>query len=159
MTRHFPWWSDFGVDLQGLQGELNRLIARYRGQGPIGPTPETVGGQENTTPPEWVPAIDLSETPESFRVVVDLPGVNPAAIDLSVVGTVLTLRGDRPRHESPQTREHLNERPSGVFLRALALPSDVDVETIEAKYQDGVLTVTLPKAARVRPRTIPVHST
>jgi len=151
------WRREFSAPLNALQGELNRLIAQYRNLGPIGPTPSPADATE-IDPTAWVPAVDLVESAESIVLWADVPGVDPASIELAVTGRVLTLKGEKPPLESGQGRSHTLERPYGPFHLQVTLPSEVDVEQIAAEARDGVLRVTLPKSEAVRPRTIPIKS-
>jgi HSP20 family protein len=156
MSRH-PFWShDIPARLQELQEELGQVLNRFR--------PSAMGeasGAEAPTeldPSTWVPTLDLVETPEEVRLWVDLPGVDPGAIDLTVTGTVLSLRGQRrPPGTTGSGREHVLERPFGPFARQVPLPCEVDVEKVEAHAKDGVLEIRLPKSDLVRPRTIPIR--
>jgi HSP20 family protein len=159
MSRPGYWRREFAAPLNALQGELNRLFAHYRnlGLGPLGPAPAEPT-EEIEPSATWVPAVDLIETPEEVVLWADLPGVDPAKVDLAVTGRVLTLRGEKAGGElGGGSRGHALERQSGPFFRQIPLPSDVDVEAIQAEAHNGVLRVKLPKAEAVRPRTIPVR--
>jgi len=149
------WRREFSVPLNALQGELNRLFANYRNIGPLGPTPPTEATE--IEPVTWNPAVDLIETPEEITLWADLPGVDPASVDLAVTGRVLTLRGDKPPAESGEVRGHTLERLFGPFHRQIALPCEVDIDGIQAEARDGVLKVRLPKSEAVRPRSIPIR--
>ena len=137
-----------------LQEELHRALSNYRQGAPLGPRRE-----EPSSPPQvdWLPALDVSETPEAVVIWVDLPGVDPASIDLSVTGKVLTLRGLKPKAEPGPEGPGTVERPAGSFFRRVELPFDVEVDAVEASAQHGVLTIRLPKSAAQRPRTIPIQ--
>jgi HSP20 family protein len=103
----------------------------------------------------WAPVMDMYETSEDLVVVAELPGVKEADIHLSVTGDVLALRGERGSGESGADRAmYRNERWSGKFERAIALPIPVQADRIKATYRDGVLTVKLPKADEIKPREI-----
>ncbi|CAN5687901.1 Hsp20/alpha crystallin family protein [soil metagenome] len=144
--------------LTTLQGELNRVLRSYWGaEGPAG---ETETGSETSVPsPTWVPELDLAETPVEFGLWVDLPGVDPDTIELSVTGRTLTLRGQKPAEPRPgHFREHVSERLEGRFHRVLELPGDIDPEAIQAEARHGVLHVRIAKAANNMPRTIPVRA-
>jgi HSP20 family protein len=104
-------------------------------------------------------ALDVKETPEQFTVTASLPGVPTSDIDLTVLGDILRIRGQR--QEASEESEDggrwlLRERRYGAFERTIALPSPVDPERATANFEDGVLTVTLPKADIAKPRSIPV---
>ncbi|MBW1981750.1 MAG: Hsp20/alpha crystallin family protein [Deltaproteobacteria bacterium] len=108
---------------------------------------------------EWVPAFDVSETEEDVIVRAELPGMNSKDIDISLTGDVLTIRGEKKR-ESEDKREnyHRKERTYGVFMRSFRLPVEVKNDAVDANYKDGVLTITLPKAEKHKPRRIKVAS-
>jgi HSP20 family protein len=88
----------------------------------------------------------------------DLPGVDRATLDVTVTGgDKLTIRAERPVPAKVEGATWLrHERPVGAYSRAIALPVPVDAEKVEASYTNGVLKVTLPKVAAVKPRTVPV---
>lgn len=156
MSRLDSWRREFSAPLNVLQGELNRLLNHYRDLGPLGPSPTATEGTEDELP-TWVPLIDLIETADEVLLWVDLPGVDPARVELSVTGRVLTLKGEKPAPVPIESRGQVVERPFGPFQRQLALPSEVDVEAVQAEAHNGVLHVRLPKAAAVRPHTIPIR--
>jgi HSP20 family protein len=137
-----------------LQDELNRVLAHYRDLWPLGPSPSAPTDLEPST---WQPAVDLVETSEDIRVWVDVPGIDPATIELTVAGPILTLKGERRATEVASGRGHVSERSFGPFCRQVPLPSEVDIEAVQAVSRDGVLEIKLPKAHGVRPRTIPVR--
>jgi HSP20 family protein len=107
----------------------------------------------------WHPAVDVFEDKDAVKIVAELPGVKPGDVKLSLENNLLTIRGEKKQEaEERSERVHRYERSYGSFERVFALPSTVDGEKISAEYQNGVLTVTVPKAERARPREIPVRS-
>jgi len=99
------------------------------------------------------------ENKEGVRITVELPGVKPADVKLSVENSVLTIRGEkRAGYEEKTDRMHRFERQYGSFERTFSLPSTVDVEHIDARYDNGVLTVDLPKAERAKPKQIEIKA-
>jgi HSP20 family protein len=107
----------------------------------------------------WLPPCDVFEDKEAVRIVMEVPGVNPEDVKLSLENNMLTIRGEKKQvAEEKADRVHRYERTYGVFERAFALPGSVDPEKIEARYSNGVLTVELPKAERARPRQIEVKT-
>jgi len=107
----------------------------------------------------WHPAVDIFEDKDAVKIVVELPGVKPEDVKLSLENNLLTIRGEKKQEaEERNERVHRYERSYGSFERAFVLPSTVDGEKISAEYRDGVLTVTVPKAERARPREIPVRA-
>jgi HSP20 family protein len=107
----------------------------------------------------WYPAVDVFEDADAVKIVAELPGVKPEDVKLSLESNTLTIRGEKKQQaEERSERVHRYERSYGSFERAFVLPSTVDGEKISADYRDGVLTVTVPKAERARPREIPVRT-
>jgi len=105
----------------------------------------------------WIPACDVFEDKDSVKIVAELPGVQPEDVKISLENNLLTVRGEkRQKAEENNERVHRYERTYGSFERAFSLPTTVDPEKIAANYANGVLTVTIPKAERARPREIPV---
>jgi HSP20 family protein len=91
-----------------------------------------------------------------FLIHLDLPGVQPEAVDVTVENQILTVSADR-RFEQREGDEHLvSERPQGRFSRQLRLGSTIDTENIAASYDDGVLTLTLPVSERAKPRQVQI---
>jgi HSP20 family protein len=103
------------------------------------------------------PAADVFETEGAFQVVLDLPGHDPKAIQIRVENQTLTVQSER-KHGEPakDAAVHRGERPYGTFFRSFALPSTLDAAKVEARYEQGVLTVVLPKREEAKPRTIQV---
>jgi HSP20 family protein len=149
-----PWTRDFlAAPLNQIQDELHRVLGGLRTRAYVGPRPE--GSKDEDV--AWTPAIDLVENPDSVGIMIDLPGVEPDGVELSVSGNVLTIRGDKRSPIAGVDRPHISERVSGHFVRDIPLPSDVDAEGVDAQLHLGVLTVTLPKIPAARARTIPIR--
>jgi len=107
----------------------------------------------------WSPAIDLYQTDDDVVVKATLPGVKPEDIQISVTGDTLTLRGEMAKEsEVNEATYHLKERRFGSFARTLTLPSSVLADKARADFENGVLTLTLPKAEEVKPKTISVKA-
>ena len=104
------------------------------------------------------PDTDVIETEREIRVVTEMPGLKRENIEVDVENNVLTIRGEKreERTEGEQGRFHLSERRYGTFTRSFVLPRDVDPDQIHAGFQDGVLTISIPKNERVRRRRIQV---
>ncbi len=105
----------------------------------------------------WIPHVDVVESAEQVVVHIDLPGIDPQAVEILLVGNMLTVKGNQP---APTTRPgetvHRRERLTGTFTRSMALPVPVDPEKVTADSKNGVLTVTLAKEERIKPRQIPI---
>ena len=108
---------------------------------------------------DWIPAVDIAEAGDKFVLRADVPGVDPADIELSMEDGVLTLSGQR-RFESSEEENGMRriERRSGKFYRRFSLPDTADAESISARSQNGVLEVTIPKQPKVQPRRITVEN-
>jgi HSP20 family protein len=104
------------------------------------------------------PAVNITEDAEAYYVSAELPGVKSADLDLKVTANQLTLAGERKiSEEAADARYHRREREAGRFSRAVALPGDIDPDHVKARLVDGVLTVTIPKAEKAKPRQIAVQ--
>ena len=105
----------------------------------------------------WVPACDVSEDKENLRIVLDLPGVCPEEVKISLENHILTIRGEKRQvTEESNDRWHRYERAYGSFMRSFTLPEDADGTKISAEYKDGVLNVRLPKSEKAKPKSIEV---
>jgi HSP20 family protein len=103
--------------------------------------------------------IDLYETADDVVVRASIPGAAPEDIDISVTGEVLTLKGEvKASHEEEDHNYFRRERRTGTFVRQFSLPSEVDSGRADAVFENGVLTLTLPKAEAVKPKTIKVQA-
>ena len=134
----------------GLQ-RLNRILDEAFGGFPL--------QNEGTITSTWFAPTDVSEDENNLQISMELPGVDPDDVRLSLENNILTIRGEK-RHRSDENNERIHrfERTFGVFERTFALPNTVDPDKIEARYENGVLLVRLPKAERARPREIRVNS-
>jgi HSP20 family protein len=104
------------------------------------------------------PETDVVETEKEIRVIAEMPGLKRDNIEIDVENNILTIRGEKreERTEGEQGRWHLAERRYGTFSRSFVLPRDVDAENIQASFQDGVLTVSVPKSEKARRRRIEI---
>jgi HSP20 family protein len=104
-------------------------------------------------------ALDVFEVDGAYSVVASLPGLSAEQINVSVHDGVLTISGELPEGELDENiRTLLRERPAGKFSRSITLPEAVQTDNVEAAYENGVLTLTLPKLPELQPRTIPVRA-
>src|ERR1051326_745205 len=105
----------------------------------------------------WVPPVDIFEEADAIRIMAEIPGVKPEDVKITHEGNVLTIHGQKQQSAEERTeRVHRYERTYGVFERTFSLPATVDANNIKASYDQGVLTVTIPKTAEARPRQIQV---
>jgi len=133
---------------------MSRAVDEAVRQGALDPA-------ETPVPPQlWLPPIDIYETDSAFVVEADLPGVHQENVSIQFDRNALTISGTRaatlPAKEKAQLRVFSAERPSGTFSRSVRMPEHVEAEKIEASFAQGVLTVTVPKAAGARARAIPI---
>jgi HSP20 family protein len=108
---------------------------------------------------EWTPNMDISETKDSLVAKVEVPGMDPKDIQISLQENLLTIKGEK-RQEKEEKDEHYHrvERAYGVFTRSVRLPVAVDASKVTASFKNGLLTVTLPKTPSARGTTIPVKA-
>jgi HSP20 family protein len=105
------------------------------------------------------PSLDLAETDHAIEARLDLPGVDPKDIDIQINANMLTVSGQRKEEKEEKGKTfHRVERRSGSFSRCVSLPCAVKEENVEAKYRDGVLTITMPKTEEAKSHKIPVKA-
>lgn len=107
----------------------------------------------------WVsePALDVIESADDYVVKASIPGINPDDLEITFTERTLTIKGEvkeEKQHEGVQY--HLRERRYGSFSRSITLPTPVNADAIEAKYEAGVLTLRIPKTEEVKPKRIPI---
>ena len=146
-------WDPFR-DLMSIQNELNRLFGRTYGGAEAGSREQmNAGGQ-------WVPPLDVYEANDRFVVVLELPGIEPETVDVTVEDSTLTVSGTRDFYTNVSEEAfHRVERRYGPFSRALTLPPSANVEAIDAHFDKGVLTIEVPKAEEAKPKKITVKAT
>ncbi len=116
---------------------------------------EAVGGRQES----WLPAVDVFDTKDAVVLKAELAGMDPADIQIEVEDNVLTIKGERRFEEKvDEERYYRVERRFGSFQRSLALPLGVKSDEIDASYDEGILTVTVPKAEQERPKRIEVQA-
>jgi HSP20 family molecular chaperone IbpA len=122
------------------------------------PETEQTQAVEATRPREhyMTPTVDIYETPESLVVIADLPGIDPVHLEVRVDNNILTLRG-QSHYQMPGDQGY-REYTLVSFFRQFELSELIDQEGIGADLRHGVLTLTLPKAAKAQPRAIPVNA-
>lgn len=145
------WRSNTGTlwnDLFSTRRDLDRIMDQVF----TGTYPAATG---------FTPAVDVRETEDEIRVMAELPGLEPADVDVSIENNVLTISGEK-KHEVEEGEEdspfHLIERRYGRFERSFTLPRTVDADSISARFLNGVLTVTLPKAETAKPRRVQIEA-
>ncbi len=140
-------WDPFR-EMAELRATMDRLLNETRNL-PLLATEETI----------WMLPLDVSETEDAYIVKASIPGVNPDDIDITLTDNVLTIKAEiKEEKEIEEAKYHLRERRFGVFSRSITLPTAVEADKVEAVYENGVLTLTIPKAEEVKPRKIAVQA-
>ncbi len=119
----------------------------------------TTFGVPTLTP--WSPAVDVRESDDDFVVTAELPGLAKDTVDITIENGVLSLSGEKKEEREEgkaDSGRYVLERRYGRFQRSFSLPRGVDAENVSATFSDGILTVTLPKAATAKPRQIKIGS-
>jgi len=133
--------------LTRLRDEMDRLFTS-----PLSELPR--GGQFFN---QWAPALDLYEDKDNVFVKAELPGMKKEEIDVSLHDNALTISGERKFEQKQEDAENYrSERFFGRFSRSVTLPIIVEGDKVEAAYKDGILTITLPKSEKAKPKQIEV---
>lgn len=131
----------------GLDTQFSRVLNEFFGR---------TGQESNLT--TWAPAVDIYETEHELVVKADLPDVKPEELDIRVENNILTIRGERKFEKKVDESNYLRvERAYGSFSRSFALANTVNTEAIKADYQNGVLTLSVPKREEAKPKQIKVN--
>jgi HSP20 family protein len=154
MARSSHWRREPFSPINILQHELGRVLEEYIRSGRY---PDSEGAPTDLVPSAWTPAVDVYETAEEVVVLAEIPGVDPASVDLAVTGNVLTLRGGKETSDMPDAVIQLKERRFGPFHRELTLSNEVDLDKAQADAKQGVLKIRIPKRMAAKPRTIPIR--
>jgi HSP20 family protein len=147
VARYEPWNV-----MSHVQGEINRIFSNAS---------EANDGSSSSATADWAPPVDINEYADRFELYVDLPGVDPKSVEITLDNDVLTLSGERAtakRASQDQLVRQRIERTHGRFHRRFILPETVDTERVSAKGRDGVLELTIAKQAKAQPRRITVGS-
>ncbi len=135
-----------GRDFAVLRREMDRLFD------------DAFSGDRDASQTVWTPRADVAETPDAYRLALDLPGVDRGTLDVTLDDGTLKISGERRPRDHADGRVHRVERAHGRFFRSFTLGTDVDPDAIEASYDDGVLDVVIGKSAATQPRRIAVGS-
>ncbi|MEE8399353.1 MAG: Hsp20/alpha crystallin family protein [Desulfobacterales bacterium] len=118
----------------------------------------TLRHDDTVTHGDWHPVVDIYEDEGAFVVTAEIPGVDKKDIEIDVKDRVLTLRGERlSDRASKEDTYYRRERSYGKFERTFSLPENVNADTIEASFKDGVLKLEIPKPEEIKPKSITVH--
>ena len=107
---------------------------------------------------QWLPATDVSETPEALTLRLEVPGMTRDQIKIAVENNMLSVRGEKVQETSSENESfHRTERSFGAFERSFTLPTHVDADNVKANLQDGVLIITLPRREEAKAREITIE--
>ncbi|MDY6904497.1 MAG: Hsp20/alpha crystallin family protein [Thermodesulfobacteriota bacterium] len=139
------WTAPFN-ELEQLQNRLDNLWTNFR-------------GMPQRMPDAGVfPAVNLTENKDNYYLRAELPGVTADDVSIETLNNAVTLTGERKLpQEDEKARFHRRERDAGRFSRIIKMPGQIDSDKIEARLQDGILTLTIPKAEAAKPRQIAIH--
>ena len=139
-------WRNAFDELERMRRDMDRLLGQVAGPA-YWPTHAGV-----------FPLVNVAEDQNHFYISSEIPGMTSDEINISATGRNLTISGERKiTLESENVRYHRREREDGKFNRIIALPSDIQVDKIEAGYIDGILSVKIPKAEAAKPKQITVN--
>jgi len=142
---HLNRWEPFR-NTATLHEQLNRMFG------------EGFNRQEESNLTAWAPAVDILETEQELVVKADLPDIDPKELDIRVENNILTIRGERKFEKQVNEENYLRvERSYGSFARSFSLANTVNSEAIKADYQNGVLTLVIPKREEAKPKQIKVN--
>lgn len=146
-------WNPF-ADMEQLRREIDRAFEDFTWAGEPLPRVAFLPGRG----PRRYPMVNLLEDKDNLYVEALTPGVDPESFNVTVMQNRLTLSGEKSRISEDVRPEafHRSERSSGKFVRTFDLPVQVNEERINAEYKNGLLTITLPKAEKAKPRQISV---
>ncbi len=132
----------------GLEDELRLLFGDFFG-------PDRAGDETRFV--RWAPRVDIVEENGNYELTADLPGLKKDDIKIEIHDNMLTLRGEKKIEEEKKEKSYrLAERCYGEFVRTFTLPENVNKDTIEAEFKDGVLKLTIPKTEQPKPAQIEV---
>jgi len=137
-------------ELSTLRDRMDRLFSDALGRG--------WGSEEGLATAPWIPPVDVFETPENIVLKADLPDVKKEEVDISIENNTLTIKGERKFENEVKEKDFYRmERRYGTFSRTFTLPPSVTAEKAEAAFENGVLTLTLPKREESKPKQIKVQ--
>ncbi|MCS3904062.1 HSP20 family protein [Methylohalomonas lacus] len=147
LVNYEPWGA-----LRKMRNDINTLFGDLDDTGDIASrAPELSQGT-------WLPAVDIREDENAYRVSADLPGIDPKDVEVTMENNVLTIRGER-KEESVDPHDYRRvERQYGAFVRRFTLPNYADPEQISAKGKNGTLEVVIAKSEKAKPKRIEVKS-
>ena len=150
LTRHR---SSFPTSIDRMRDEFDRALQNFWGGN---------GDFESMLPAsEWQPSVDISEDDQALKVKVDLPGIKPEDVEISVSDDRLTIKGERKEEtedDNKETKVHRIERRYGSFYRSIALPPGTKADDVVAEADNGVITIHLPKGEVTKAKRVAVKA-
>ena len=141
-------------ELESLQKRMDHLFDRLSERWFGGEHPRSVWGTD-----EWAPAIESHVDNDNLIVKVDLPGVDPKEVTVSVVGNQLTIEGERKREEKKEEKDYFyRELSYGKFSRSMTVPDGIDPDKVKATFKNGVLEVTMPAPKQLAAKKIQIEA-
>ena len=146
VTRYEPWSV-----ISQLQQDINRVFGNLN------------DSESSSATAQWSPAVDIREYHDRFQLLLDVPGVEPKDVEITLDNSVLTVSGTRLEEEvvgssgSEQPQQQRIERPLGRFYRRFILPDTVDAQNVNASGRQGVLEIVIRKQPKAQPRRIEVR--
>jgi HSP20 family protein len=138
------------AELNTIQNEMNRLFNNFFDQ-------PAQNGRGNGTTRRWLPAMDLVEIADHYVLRADLPGLSDEDVTIQLEDNVLTISGERKtEHRDQQEGYYRLERAFGSFTRSLTLPDGVDPDSVQARFDRGVLEIRIPKPEQKKPKTVQI---
>lgn len=139
-------------NLQSLQSEIDRLFDSFF------PSSRSTSDEGESQQATWAPRTDLVETEDGYRIRLDLPGVSKDDVKINFHNNTLSISGKRAAEVEGEDAEYVRvERTFGHFYRSFSLPRTIDESGIAASYDNGVLTVSVPKSEESKPRQIEIQ--
>lgn len=142
-------WTDPFRDLATLQERMNRVFQD---------TLSRAQHEEELSTGSWTPPVDIFETKDTLVLKAELPGLREDQVQLRIENGILSLEGERKfEKETGEENYHRVERSYGRFVRTFSLPTSVDPDKAAATFENGILTVSLPKREETKPKQIRIH--
>ena len=152
MSALIPGRKRSGSDLMGFKNEIDSLFNRFFDLD----FPLSRGFFKEG---RWAPRVDVSDSEKQISVQAEIPGCKASDIDVSLNGRILTIKGEKKHEKEEKDKTFIRiERAHGSFSRSLELPADVDPETVEASYKEGVLKLVLQKTAASQIKKIEIKN-
>lgn len=141
-------WEPFR-ELEEMSNRLNRFFGR--------PPATTDAAHVPLSSPDWAPSVDISETDRDYVIKAEIPEVKKEDVRVTLEDGVLTIQGERKQEkEDKGKRYHRIERSYGSFVRSFELPSTIDEDRVKADFKEGMLTLTLPKSEKAKPKALDI---